>query len=215
MSSDLSTALIVIGFLGVMCLGVLIVFGLGYLFIVRPNIERTKVVNQNWEAFAREKGFTFARGGYPRLDGTYRGREVRLAVVNPRYDFDGTTRFTPGQTSSSRIMLTRASAGIKDDSPDLTVYKRGLLDNLTKDQDLVLGNEAFDTKFRVLSGSPERVKSILTPEIQAALVERQISLLASHKGTIQLNAVGIESRKEVLEAFLDLACRIAEAIERS
>jgi hypothetical protein len=213
MSSDAYTTLIVIGFLAVMCLGALVVLGLGYLFIIRPNLERTKVVNRNWESFAGEKSLTFVKGGYPAISGTYRGRQVKLAVVNPNYDFDGPVRVTAGRTASTNILITRTSASVKEDGLELKVYKRGFSDAVESGQDLGVGNEAFDAQFRIQCSSPDRVKSILEPEIQSALLERQIGLLDLHSGMLNLNVVGIESRPEILEVFLELVCRIADQIE--
>jgi hypothetical protein len=92
MSSDTFTALVVIGFGAVMCLAALVVFGLGYFFIIRPNMERSKIVNQNWETFAREKSLTFAKGVRPSISGSYQGRQVKLAVINPEDDFAGPVR---------------------------------------------------------------------------------------------------------------------------
>jgi hypothetical protein len=214
MSSDTVTMLILMGFGVVACLAALAVFGLAYFFIVRPRIERTRVVNLNWESFAREKSLTFVKGGYPRISGTYRGREVKLAVINPDYDFDGPVRVT-GRTTKSNLLITRASATVREDSLELKVYTRGLFDKAVSEQTPAIGNEAFDAKFHVTCSSPDRMKSILNPEIQSALLERQINLLDLHNGTLNLNAIGVESRPEILEAFLDLACRIADGIEKA
>jgi hypothetical protein len=213
MSSDAYTTLIVIGFLAVMCLGALVVLGLGYLFIIRPNLERTKVVNRNWESFAGEKSLTFVRGGYPGISGTYRGRQVKLAVVNPNYDFDGPVRVTAGRTASTNILITRTSASVKEDGLELKVYKRGFSDAVESGQDLGVGNEAFDAQFRIQCSSPDRVKSILPPEVQSVLLERQIGLLDLHSGMLNLNVVGIESRPEILKVILELVCRIGDQIE--
>jgi hypothetical protein len=224
MSSDAYTTLIVIGFLAVMCLGALVVLGLGYLFIIRPNLERTKVVNRNWESFAGEKGLTFVKGGYPAISGTYRGRPVKLAVVNPNYDFEGTNRIVAGRTARHNYMLTRASTSVNTAGFELMVYrrkgrgvdlmfdKRGAYEKFDSEQDLTTGNEAFDSEFRVHCSSPERVKSILLPEVQSVLLER-ITTLDLHANMLNLNAVGVESRPEVLEAFLELVCKIADKIE--
>jgi hypothetical protein len=214
MSSDIVTMLIILGFGAVMCMGALVVFGLGYFFIIRPNIERTKVVNQNWEKFAREKSLTYTKGGRPIISGLYHGRQVKLAVINPDYDFDGPVRVTAGRTAKSSYLLTRASTAVKEADLELKVYKRGPFDQAESGQDLGIGNEAFDAKFRIHCSSPDRVKSILEPEVQSALQERQINLLDFQKGTLNLNAIGVESRPEVLEAFLELVCGIADAIEK-
>ena len=213
MSSDAVTALVVLGFGAVACLAALAVFGLGYFFIIRPNIERSKVVNRNWESFAREKGLAFVKDGRPRISGSYQGREVKLAVINPDYDFDGPVRVT-GRTAKSNFLITRASATVKEDDLELKVYVRGLFDQAASEQTPGIGNEAFDAKFRIHCSPPDRVKSILKPEVQSALLERQINLLDFHNGTLNLNAVGVESRPEILEAFLELACRIADGIEK-
>ena len=213
MSSDTVTMLIIIGFGAVACLAALMVFGLAYFFIIRPRIERTRVVNLNWESFAREKSLTFVKGGYPRISGLYQGREVKLAVINPDYDFDGPVRFT-GRTAKSNFLITRASAAVKEDDLELKVYVRGLFDQAVSKQTPGIGNEAFDAKFRIHCSPPDRVKSILKPEVQSALLERQINSLDFHNGTLNLNAVGVESRPEILEAFLELVCRISDGIEK-
>jgi hypothetical protein len=213
MSSDTVTALVVIGFGAATCLGALAVFGLGYFFIIRPNIERSNVVNRNWETFAREKSLTFTKGVRPNISGLYQGRQVKLAVINPDYDFDGPVRVS-GRTAKSNFLITRASAPVKEDALELKVYRRGPFDSAESGQDLGIGDEAFDAKFRIHCSPPDRVKSILKTEVQSALLERQINLLDFHNGTLNLNAVGVESRPEILEAFLELVCRIADGIEK-
>ena len=212
MSSDTVYTLIIIGLGGIVCFGALAIFGLGAYFIIRPSINRSKVVNQNWETFAREKSLTFAKGVRPTISGLYQGRQVKLAVINPDYDFDGPVRFT-GRTTSSNFLITRASAAVKEDDLELKVYMRGPFDQAMSEQNPGIGNEAFDAKFHVTCSSPDRVKSILKPEVQSALLERQINLLDFHNGTLNLNAIGVESRPEILEAFLELVCRIADEIE--
>jgi hypothetical protein len=122
-------------------------------------------------------------------------------------------------------MLTRASTDVHTDGFELMVYrregrgvdlmldKRGAYEKFDVEQDLTVGNEAFDAQFRVHCSSPERVKSILPPEVQSVLLERQIGLLDLHSGMLNLNVVGIESRPEILEVFLELVCRIGDQIE--
>jgi hypothetical protein len=212
MSSDTVTALVVIGFGAVMCLAVLVVFGLGFFFIIRPNIERSKVVNRNWESFALGKNLTYVQGGRPKISGLYQGRQVKLLVINPDYDFDGPVRVS-GRTAKSNFLITRTSTTVKEDALELKVYMRGPFDRAESGQDLGIGDETFDAKFRIHCSSPDRVKSILKPEVQSTLLERQINLLDLHNGTLNLNAIGVESRPEILEAFLELVCRIADGIE--
>ena len=224
MSSDLYTTLIVLGFLGIMCLGALVVFGLAYFFILRPGFERSKVVNRNWELFAGQKGLTFLKNFEDGISGVYQGRQVKLAVINPDYDFEGRVRVTAGATVKHNYMITRTSTDVKTNGLELMVHRRkgygfdlmldksGSFNTFDIEQDLVIGNEAFDAQFRVRCNSPEQVKSILKPEIQSALLER-ITMLDLHADKLNLNAVGTESRPEVLEAFLELVCRIADEIE--
>lgn len=213
MSSDTLYTLMIIGVVAIMCLGALAVFGLGAFFIIRSGVNRSKVVNRNWESFAREKSLTFVKGGHPVISGLYQGREVKLAVVNPDYDFDGPVRVT-GRTTKSSFLITRTSATVQENDLELKVYLRGLLDPALSEQNPGIGNQAFDAKFRIQCSPPHRVKSILEPEVQSNLLERQINLLDFHNGTLNLSAVGVESRPEILEAFLDLVCRIADRIEK-
>lgn len=213
MSSDTVYTLIIIGLGGIVCFGALAVFGLGaYFLILRPSINRSRVVNQNWEKFAREKRLTFTKGVRPGISGLYQGRQVKLAVINPDYDFDGPARFT-GRTTSSNYLITRASVPVKENDLELKVYMRRPLDQAVSEQNPGIGNEAFDAKFNVTCSAPDRVKSILKPEVQSTLLERQINLLDVHSGTLNLNVNGVESRPEILEAFLELVCRIADQIE--
>ena len=217
MSSDPYTILTVLGILGFICLstlGTVVVFGLFFYFVIRPNIERSKVVHRNWELFAGQKGLTFLNGTRPSISGLYQGREMKLAVINPDYDFDGPVRFTLGKTAKSNFLITRVSTPVKEDDLELKVYLRGLFDQAVSEQSPGIRNEAFDAKFNVTCSSPDRVKSILTPEVQSALLERQINLLDLHNGTLNLNTMGVESRPEVLEAFLKLVCGIADEIEK-
>ncbi len=214
MSSDNFYTLMTIGLAAIMCLGVLTVFGLGAFFIIRSGVNRSKVVNQNWETFAREKSLTFVKGGRPSISGEYQGRQVELRIVNPRYDFDGPVKVNLGRTSSSNILITQTSTAVNDGELELTVYEKGLFDTTASGQIPALGNETFDSKFRVTCSSPERVKSILTAEVQSALLERNIRFVEFRKGRLYLNAVGVESRPEFLEAFLDLSCRMADGIEK-
>lgn len=211
MPSDDFYTLMTFGLVAVMCLGALAVFGLGAFFIVRSGVNRTKVVNQSWETLARGKGLTFVKGGYPKISGEYQGRQVELRIVNPRYDFDGPVQSRLGRTSSSRILITRTSAAVEDKELELAIYEKGLLDTA---ESSALGNEAFDSKFRVTCNAPARVKAILTPEMLSGLLDRNIRQLNIHQGMLSLNAVGFESRPEVLDAFLDLACRMADGIEK-
>jgi len=195
-----------------------------FFFVIRPGIERGKVVNRNWETFAREKSLTFVKGNHPRISGMYRGREVKLLVINPDYDFEGRVRVTAGRTLKHNYMITRASTSVKTNGLELIVHrrkgygfdlmidKRGYFNNFDSEQDLGVGDEAFDAQFRVHCNSPERVKSIFTPEIQSVLLER-ITMVDLHASTLNLNAVGIESRLEILEAFLELGCNLADEIE--
>lgn len=212
MSSDTVVTLIVLGFGAVMCLTTVPVFGLAYFFIIRPGIERSNVVNRNWESFAREKSLTFAKGARPAVSGSYRGRQVKLAVINPDYDFDGPVRVS-GRTAKSSYLITRVSTPVAGVDLDLKVYMRGSFDSAESGQDLKIGNEAFDAKFRIHCSDPDRVKSILKSEVQSALLERQINLLDLRKSILNLNAIGVESRPEILEVFLELACTIADGIE--
>ena len=233
MSSDLYTTLIVLGFLGIMCLGALVVFGLAYFFILRPSFERSKVVNRNWELFAGQKGLTFLKNFEGGISGSYQGRQVKLAVINPDYDFEDTdgvrlggvrVRVRPGTSIRHNYMISRTSTDVKTDGLELMVHRRkgygfnlmidkiGYFNTFDIEQDLIVGNEAFDAQFRVHCNSPEQVKSILTPEIQSALLER-ITMLDLHANKLNLNAVGTESRPAVLEAFLELVCKIADKIE--
>jgi hypothetical protein len=215
MSSDTVYMLIAIGLGGIVCLGALAVFGLGaYFLIIRPGINRSNVVNRNWEAFARNKGLTFVKGVRPGISGVYQGRQVKLVVINPIYDFDGPVKVT-GRTTSSKYLMTRISAAGKDDNLELKVYTRGLFDQAVSEQNPGIGNAAFDAKYQVTCNPPDRAKSILKPEVQSALLERQVNLLDFHNGTLNLNAIGVESRPEILEAFLELTCRIADEVEKS
>ena len=216
MSSDPYTILTILGVLGFICLstlGTVVVFGLFFYFVIRPNIERSKVVNRNWELFAAQKGLTFLNGTRPSITGLYQGREMKLAVINPEYDFEGPVRFTAGKIAKSNYLLTRVSTPVKDDDLELKVYLRGLFDQAVSEQSPGIRNEAFDAKFNVTCSSPNRVKSILNPEVQSALLERQINLLDFHNGTLNLNTIGVESRPEIFEALLKLVCRIADEIE--
>jgi hypothetical protein len=215
MSSDTVYMLIVIGLGGIICFGALAVFGLGaYFLIIRPGINRSNVVNRNWEAFARKKGLTFVKGVRPGISGVYQGRQVKLAVINPIYDFDGPVKVT-GRTTSSNYLMTRISAAGKADNLELKVYTRGPFNQAVSEQNPGVGNAAFDAKYQVTCSPPNRAKSILIPEVQSALLERQINLLDFHNGIVNLNAIGAESRPEILEALLELACRIAGEVEKS
>jgi hypothetical protein len=215
MSSDTVYMLIAIGLGGIVCLGALAVFGLGaYFLIIRPGINRSNVVNQNWEAFARKKSLTFVKGARPGITGAYQGRQVKLAVINPNYDFDGPVKVT-GRTTSSNYLVTRISAAGKDDNLELKVYTRGRFNQAVSEQNPGIGNTAFDAKYQITCSPPDRAKSILRPEVQSALLERQINLLDFHNGIVNLDAIGAESRPEILEALLELACRIASEVEKS
>lgn len=198
---------------GILCLGVLMIVGLGIFLIIRANINRSKVLNSNWERFARNKGLTFVKGGYPRLSGPYRGREVKLAVINPDYDFEGHVQITAGTTTSSNVLVTRASASVKDNGLKLKVYEKGRYFRDAGEQPPVVGNEMFDAKFMISCSSPDEVKSILRPEIQSSLLEYRIKSLDLQQDTVKLDVVGVESRLEILEAYLELVCRIADEIE--
>ena len=209
---SIMTILIVLGFICLGTLGTLVGLGLLYYFVIRPNIERSKVVERNWELFAGQKGLTCLKGISPRISGLYQGREVKLAVINPDYDFDGPIRLS-GKTTKSNFLITRASTPVKDDDLHLKVYLRGPFDPAASKATHSIGNEAFDARFNVTCSSPDRVKSILKPEVQSVLLERQINLLDIQNGTLNLNTIGVESRPEILEAFLKLVCTIADQIE--
>jgi hypothetical protein len=215
MSSQNVYLLIFIGLGGIVFLGALAIFGLGaYFMVIRPNLKRANVVKQNWETFAREKSLTFTTGVRPRVSGLYQGRQVKLAVINPDYDFAGTVRFGAATTRSG-YLITRASATVKEDDLELKVARKGSFSQVVSEQypGAVAVNEAFNTKYFVTCNSPDRLNSILKPEVQSALLERQINWLDFNKDTLNLGAIGVESRPEILGAFLELVCRIADNIE--
>jgi hypothetical protein len=207
--------LVIIGLAGIGFCGALTIAGLGvYFMILRPNIKQSNIMKQNWETFAREKSLTFTKGFRPRISGLYKGRQVKLAVINPDYDFAGPVRFGPATTSSG-YLITRASATVKVDDLDLKVARKGSFSRAVGQPYQSPGalNDAFNTNYSVTCNSPDRLTSIFKPEVQSALFERQINWLDFHNDTLNLSTIGFESRPEILGAFLELVCTIADNIE--
>lgn len=81
-------------------------------------------------------------------------------------------------------------------------------------QDIEFGSQEFRTKYRVMGTVPSSTLANLNSAVQSAIMATTFSLLRLDEGTLTLSALGFETRPQVLEAFLELVCVVAEAFEQ-
>jgi hypothetical protein len=169
--------------------------------------RRTVQVHQAWADFARAHGLTFAEGSlfvYPTISGLYRNRSVTISI------------FVVGSTVSVSYTVTQTTLNV----PATTQLQVSANDQTglyyrTWDGPMLnnIGSDMFGNRYNVRGNSPELALSLLSPTVQAALLDNSISHLRVKDGKLSLRVRGFESRPQVLEAMLDVACGIAEQLD--
>ena len=200
MSNSIFTWVSIFGFV-LFILAILTVFALGVYFLLSKAKRRTAVVHQSWEEFAQAKNLTFEKisgSAYPKIYGTYRNRPATVLF-----------------NRVGRIWYTQVTRPVNIPSDfRLEIAPRSSLDWMVTGQKIEFGSQEFRTKYLIVGTISQSALAHLNSAVQAAILETNFSLLRLDKGTLTLRAVGFETRPQVLEAFLELTCTIAEALEQ-
>ncbi len=201
MSNSIFAWASILGFL-LFILLILTVFVMGVYFILRNAKRLTTIVHQTWEEFARANGLTYELipgTARPKISGMYRNHPITLMIYH----------------SSRRAWDTQVTTPVQI-SPDvqLAIAPRSSLDWMIFGHEITFGSEEFRTKYRFMGTISQSTLANLNSSVQSAILSSRFKLLRLDKGTLTLSAVGFETRPEVLEDFLALACTVAEALEQ-
>ncbi len=188
---------------------VLLVIGLAVLVLGLSYVQRQARLRA-WGELALQTGLTCESGSAPwspiRVTGSFRGRGVMVET------------FTRG-AGRSRRHYTRAVVSVNNPVQlRLLLSEEGAWARVEKwlgAQDIVLGDEAFDSRFKIQGQPVVSVQRLLAaPDLRQYLLALPGAHVAVEGSQAWNEARGIELKVETLRQWLDVVWRVAEGVDR-
>jgi len=174
---------------------------MGFLFIlfvigviIYAGYQSGQAAVEQWRTAAQQLQLTYqpaGLGGKGSIRGTFSGHGVTVDT------------FTKGSGNSSRT-YTRYQLEYRNAVPvDLKITRQGMLQGLGKVfgmQDIEIGNPAFDDHLLVQGALPDRVKALLSIELQSAIRDLASTYadLTVTGSTVEINKSGKDSDAAVI-----------------
>lgn len=178
----------------------------GIIFLLSSAGHKRTVAR--WQAASQQLGLDIAVAGRfsrPVIDGISDGHPVKVDSYTHR-------------AGDSNQTYTRYRVGFTPLRLDLRLKRQGVFSAITKlfgEQDLLIGDDAFDAAFVVQTSDPTRLRQLLTPSVRSGLIR----LLASHPNTVVhddyliMTRRGIERHPERIVATVQRLVAVARLLQ--
>jgi hypothetical protein len=203
--SILSSLLCLLAPAALFCIPVVLIIG-GIGFLIYRNHAGTR---KAWTSFAASNGLTYQPSsalGSGAVTGSYRGRGVNLHSYS-----SGSGRYR-----STWTLLTITANNSR--AASLSITPQGILGSVAKamgGQDILIGAQEFDKKYRIQANPPELALAVLAQNegLRAQILEVAPSAMEYKDQSAVYRVSGIEDRPERLDRIFRLLCDFADAVE--
>lgn len=194
-----------------LCLVPLLVIGI-FAFVLYTFRKEAGKQEAIWGDVAAQMGLSYTPGSFfkrPSAAGTWHGRALRLFT---------TVSGTPGSGSSTTYtVITLSLNNLK--SITLTMSEESLfrqVASLMLGENVQIGVEAFDKRFRIQCNPPEAAPAIfLQNNLHIRLLQTRSLRITVNGGELRYQHVNVETDKNHLLFLFDLLDDLAAAVERA
>jgi hypothetical protein len=183
------------------------IFGGGIYFFVNRSVQG---VNRTWGDLGTATGLTLKPAGIfsqPELNGTFRGRALRL------YTYDAGSQGHRDTHTSVTLTVRNPTDSMLEITPSGTVGS--LLGKMIKAQDVEIGNPEFDARFVIKSNPPDfAVKALGEARVLAGIMGIPGAFRVGLDGpSLHYSKGGLEDKAEFLTRVFSTLSDLADRLE--